>query len=433
MKNLSLNTNKILYSKNDVETYVHTDERIETTVNKDTLYYHQSFSVLQEFKKIIESELNLNDLIQNVFTKIKEMQNFQAFFIRVFNGDDIFFEFYEGCDKIFVNKLNDHGYIKLVLEAKKSLILYNKENLSSETQEVLILIPLLTANKFRLVYCLKFNMSINESFNRNLSLLEIIFDMLGKAILIRLLSEENQKLKSDNTTYTNHLKKEIELSTIGRVCLRAFHNLKNRTQVLVSSFNLLQKLVTNEKDEKLDKIFSILNHEVPKFSKAIKSLSEVSKNLANKKTQVYFDFDRFIFDVLDFIKTTGILNNLKFEIEDISQSKVYGNLGEFFQMFILIFLEFDAMGVKVVKLLTREDSLRITLTLKIEENPDNFISLLNENSSLNFVQLKNLINSNYCNLFTSVSDNYFEILISIPKRSSQFNAKELKHAKDFDC
>jgi len=92
-------------------------------------------------------------------------------------------------------------------------------------------------------------------------------------------------------------------------------------------------------------------------------------------------------------------------------------------------------GIKEVSLENEEDEKRLRLKVNFKSTEENSIdlrSLLNEKSNLKFARIKNLFMKNSCVVITNSDGCQFEIVISIPKRSSQFKPENLSYAKDFD-
>jgi hypothetical protein len=195
-------------------------------------------------------------------------------------------------------------------------------------------------------------------------------------------------------------------------------------------------LIDTKNDERLNKISEILNKEIPEFSKAIKLISEHSKSLITESKPIYFEFDKFILDIRNLFDATGLSNNFKFNFsKKLSSSKIFGYNQKLLQAFILLFYELQSNGIKEVSLENEEDEKRLRLKVNFKSTEENSIdlrSLLNEKSNLKFARIKNLFMKNSCVVITNSDGCQFEIVISIPKRSSQFKPENLSYAKDFD-
>lgn len=228
------------------------------------------------------------------------------------------------------------------------------------------------------------------------------------------------------------INKDFNYSTVGQICLKSFHSLKNRTQVLLSAFNLLEKLI-DKKDQRVDKVFEILDREIPEFSKTIKSLSELSKIITTNRKPNYIEFEKLIIDILDYLQLIDVMKDFKIKLEKPSKSRVFGYYEVFVHAFLLMFLELNSLGINEVELTTNEDEFRLNINLKsnLKSFKNDLNDLLEVNTNIKFVRIKSLFNVNACSFVTNYSTNVYEIMISIPKRSSQF-AKVINYAKDFN-
>lgn len=71
-------------------------------------------------------------------------------------------------------------------------------------------------------------------------------------------------------------------------------------------------------------------------------------------------------------------------------------------------------------------NLKINFKLTEEDRVD-INSLFNEKSNLKFARIKNLFMTSSCMVTTNTYDDNFEIMITIPKRSSQFKPENLNY------
>ncbi len=394
----------------------------------NSVFEYEVFSLINEINNIIKKELIIEDQIKQVFLTISKIIKYKSYFVSVYENENLFYEYFSNCNNSLRDRLKDYGMIKIALEEKKSLIFPDPEDNQNKNGKTFLIISVFSKENLKSIIYLNVEGERTDIINDKFSLIEMILSLLSYSILLNLSYERNKILKSEIIEKENYIRKEISFSAVGKICSKSFHNLKNRTQVLVTSFNLLQKLIPNQFDERLDKIFSILNKEIPEFSRTIKGISEFSRNILSTNSLMYFEFDRLIYEVLDILKISGIDNALKIEVKNLTRSKIFGYYNKLSQAFLLLIMELINMGINDVKLSTNEDALRVTLKLHIHTDDKQVINLLNENSNINFVQIKNLFKSNSCNVFSKNSENHFEIIVSLPKRSSQFKLKEQENA-----
>lgn len=392
-----------------------------------SIFEYEISSLVNEINNIIKKELKIEEQIEQVFLTISKVIKYKSYFVSVYENENLFYEYFNNCDNGLRDRLKDYGMIKIASEEKKSLIIPDPENNQNKDVETFLIISVFSKENLKTIFCINVEGERTEFINNKFSLIEMILNLLSYSILVNLTYETNKLLKSEITQKENFIKNELSFSAVGKICSKSFHNLKNRTQVLVTSFNLLQKLIPNQFDERLDKIFSILNKEIPEFSRAIKGISEFSRNILSTNTLMYFEFDRLIYEVLDFLKISGIDNTLKLEVKNLTQSKIFGYYNKLSQAILLLIMELINMGINDLKLSTNEDALRVNLKLHIHTDDKQVINLLNESSNINFVQIKSLFKSNACNVFSKNFENYIEIMVSLPKRSSQFKLKDQKN------
>ncbi|MCX8056285.1 MAG: hypothetical protein N3F03_01585 [Ignavibacteria bacterium] len=433
MNALKLNTEIKLFNENLLSNKEIYNETNISLSRKSIINDFEILSLVNEINNTLKKDLTLKEITEQVFQKIQRLLSYKSYFIDIFYKGSLVFEFMKDCEISFKEMLRDYGVIKIAIEEKRSLFINNPIKQNNDEEESILIIPVTTDNFSNIIFGIVVEGKRDEYFQQYFVLFELIFNALANSLLTKIIDKENGMLRSILKEKDFVIKEELNYSTVGKICLRSFHSLKNRTQVIVSSFNLLQKLIIDSTDQKLEKIFSILNKEIPDFTKSIKMISEISKNLISEKSPMYFEIDRFIFEIKEFIDVSGIANNFEIIIEHLSKSKIYGNYDKLFQAFLLLIMELYEEGCSKIFVSTIEDALRINLSLNIQVSDKSLNNLLKENSNINFVQIKGLFKQNNCTLITKNAQDKIEILISIPKRSSQFKSKEIKNASDFSC
>ena len=418
----SLNFNKA----DDFGKNVKTEERL----------YINFTSLAGKVLELIKSDLQPEILIRNFIEEIKKYIKLEGYLIFTKFKDENLLELNEGFNYEVKNYLFDGGLIQLTLKERKLLIIEYPIKINDDSTKYLLIIPYVFSENTFVVFCLVIENDQLDFGNSLFSLIELQFNFVGSFLINKFLNEKNKELKSNLLRLEQDINQELNYATAGKVCLKSFHNLKNRTQVIVSSFNLLNKLIDTKNDERLNKISEILNKEIPEFSKAIKLISEHSKSLITESKPIYFEFDKFILDIRNLFDATGLSNNFKFNFsKKLSSSKIFGYNQKLLQAFILLFYELQSNGIKEVSLENEEDEKRLRLKVNFKSTEENSIdlrSLLNEKSNLKFARIKNLFMKNSCVVITNSDGCQFEIVISIPKRSSQFKPENLRYAKDFD-
>lgn len=424
-----------------------------TIQEKEKTLYQNNFELLERNglrellnKKVADISKEILDLqkldlepeifIQKLIQVVKKLLKINGYFVSSKIDNESLFELQENFDTKLKSYLFDGGLIQLSLTEKRSLLIEYSEKFVENNSENLLIIPFILSEGTFIVFCLLFAEEKSEIFSSIFPLIEIQFSLAGSYFINKILQNKNEELKSNYLELEGNLNQELSYSTSGRICLKSFHSLKNKTQIIVSSFNLLRKLIDGKEDERLEKIFSILEKEIPEFARNIKLISDFSKALVTESKPVYFEFDRLINNLQDIFYASGISDNFKFNfLTKISRSKIFGYNQKLLQAFSLLLLEIYSAGIKEVNFSNDEDENRLKFRLNvnlIEEDGNKLINLLDGKSNSKFVQIINVFKQNSCNVITKSGNGYFEILISIPKRSSQFKPENLNYVKNFD-
>ncbi len=399
-----------------------------TTSNFDLDFTH----LLNEINHLIKNDLSIDEFTKQTFVQIKNYLNFETFLVLFYEREKILFKCSNDSDNNLSNYLNDFGIIRLVVQEKKSLFIAEPDCNSNASIKNLLIVPVIFSVSSFVIFCLKMDKDRNEVFNKNFSIFETIFNLAGYNIISKIVYDDNNRLIEDLKDREKELEQNIGLALAGKISLKSFHSLKNKTQIIISSFNLLQKFFSFN-DEKFNKIFSILNNEIPNFSKSIKTISEVSKNITSEKSPVYLEVDKLLYEITDLLNLTDSGNKLKIEFNNITHSKIFGNYEKLLQGFLLLLFELIDHGIDKIKISNIEDAFRVTLIFNFNVPVNNFLcNLFEDSSNFKFVQIKNLFKSNYINILTKCSTENVEILISIPKRSSQFKSRKNLYVQNFD-
>ncbi|MGB9664268.1 MAG: hypothetical protein ACPL25_05025 [Ignavibacteria bacterium] len=404
--------------------------------NHQELLYKNFAELSGELLELQKLGFEPEDYIHKFLLAIKRILKIEGYLISSKIDNELVFEQKDNFDSEIVSFLFDGGIINLSLNEKRSLIVEYFQHLNKDTSKNLLIIPVVLSDKTFLVFCLLISDERIDIFNSIFPLIEMLFNHSGSYIINKILEIKRKKLQEKYLILEENLVQESSYSTAGKLCIKSFHSLKNKTQIIVSSFNLLKKLVDGKDDERLEKIFTILDNEIPEFSRSIKLISDYSKTLVSESKPVYFEFDRLINNLQDIFNASGIGNNLKFNFQTkISRSKIFGFNQKLLQAFSLLFLEFFNIGIQEINFSNEEDENRLTLKLNINfksETSNELGDLLDEKSNIKFVRIINLFRQNSCNVITKSGDGYYEVVISIPKRSSQFKPENLNYVKNFD-
>jgi hypothetical protein len=386
--------------------------------------------------ELIKSNPNYESFIQKLLSVINKVIKIEGYSIFSKIKDEKLLEANENFDLQIQKYLLDGGLIQLSLNEKRSLLIDYEEQSDESNSKKLLIIPVVFSENAFIIFCLLVLGSKSEIFNSIFPIIEVQFNLAGSYLLNRLIDNENKKLMSTLSLVEKNIHEELSYSTAGKICLKSFHSLKNKTQIIVSSFNLLTKLMNEINDERIEKIFGILSKEIPEFARSIKLISDFSKTLISNSKPVYFEFDRFVDDLKNIYEITGISKNLKINfVSKISRSKFFGYTQKLFQAFLLILFELSSIGLEELYIDNEEDEnkLRIKLNFPLVDGiKENVKCLLDEKSNVKFARIKNLFEQNSCSLITNSGNEYFEIIISIPKRSSQFKQNTFSYVKDFD-
>ncbi len=250
------------------------------------------FQLINEINNLIKTDLQTENLINQVIQKINKLIQYGGYFIAVYSDNKIIFEKFENSNYRIREYLDSSGVLKLAVEEKRSLIIANPDYDLENPSSNLLIIPVLESIKLYVVFVFEINSERTEVFNRYFQFVELIFTILGQRILNQIIANQNMELKKIIEKEDGLNSIEMNYSTVGKLCLKSFHKLKNKTQIVISSFNLLQKLIP-QKDERIEKIFEILNKEAPEFTKTIKSLSELSKVITTNRKPYILNLKKY--------------------------------------------------------------------------------------------------------------------------------------------
>lgn len=398
---------------------------------------HKNFAELSnELLELQKLSLEPEDYIDKFLLAVKKILKVDGYLICSKIDDDLVFELKENFNSELISYLFDGGLINLSLSEKRSLIIEDLQQLNKVSSKNLLIIPVVLSDKTYFIFCLLISDKKTDIFTSIFPIVEMQFYLSGNYIINRLLENKKEKLQENYLKLKENLFQELSYSTAGKICLKSFHTLKNKTQIIVSSFNLLKKLIDEKAEERLEKIFVILDNEIPEFARNIKLISDFSKTLVTDGKPVYFEFDRLLNNLQDIFNASGIANNLKFNFPTkISRSKIFGYNQKLLQAFSLLFWELYNIGIQEINFSNEEDENRLTLHLNINlksETDHELRNLLDEKSNVKFVRINSLFKQNSCKVITKSGDGYFEILISIPKRSSQFKPEIRNYVENFD-
>lgn len=410
---------------------------LSTTVNyqktvevKDRLDKNLTFFI-HKVLELIKSDLQPEILIQKFIEEIKKYFKLEGYYVYSKISSDNSIELEENFNSVIKAYIFNGGLIQFSLKEKKSLTIEDPERISEVSAQNLLIIPFYYSEDTFIVFCLTIANENLEVVNSFFPLIEMQFSLIGSYFLNKFFDANIRELKSSKIKLEQNIIAELSFATTGKIFLKSFHNLKNRTQVIVSSFNLLNKLIDTKNDERLKKISEILNKEIPEFSKAIKLISDFSKSLVTENKPIYFEFDQFIYDIQNIFETIGMSNNFRFNFSSkVSRSRIFGYNQKLTQAFILLFLELQSKGIKEVNISTEENEKRMNLKINFkltEEDRVDINSLFNEKSNLKFARIKNLFMTSSCMVTTNTYEDNFEIIITIPKRSSQFKPENLNY------
>lgn len=395
-----------------------------------------NFNFLQVFNKINELIRYISEpenLVKEFFNEIKTLIEFESYFVSLYIDNEPVLTSELNFSEDLKQYLIDGGVFRLVLEERKSLSLEYPNSGGKCIIKKLLVVPYVLSKNNYAIFCL--TLMQKNIFTSSFALIEAIFSLVGSHLITKTINNKAKNLEAKIFELNDYLNKEINQAVVSKVFSKSFHYLKNRTQVLVSSFNLIQKIVANYKDERLEKVLQILSSEVPEYSRAIRMISDFAKVMTNDSKPIYFEFYMFITDIQNLMNLTGISKEMKLTISpSISKSKIYGYYYKLLQAFILLILELYDNGSTELEIESQEEANRLITKLRITNitNHDGLRSLLDENSNVKFVQVKNLFMQNFCKIISYVTSDSLEIFISLPKRSSVFNDKVVTYAKNFN-
>lgn len=411
---------------------IYTDLQIEDVNTKkfnsyidtsDKIFEKKNYEkILLEVYRFIKEKNEETDIYEETLNTIYHILNFTTSFFLILKGEEVLFEKIINADLNLKNYLLDSGLIKLALAENRSFYLLHPE-LSQSNLKNILLIPINLGKEFNGVFCFVTDKKKEEIFSENFYFIEIILFSIGNYIFNKFIYNQ---LEENNKTSVNQKiinEQSLKYSVIGKMCFNSFHNLKNKVQILLSSFDILRKLYHDKKDEKLEKIFSILDTTIPEYSKIVKSISDTSKFILSDNESSYFEIKKFLIELNDFIRLTNAVKKNKISVdENISSAKVYFSENLLFQILIQLFIDLSEFLAGNLLIKTHELQHNLLLNIKFDfdsKNCDEKI-LIDENLNIKFASIRNILQLNSSNFVINLlSDNTLEFLITLPLRSSQ--------------
>lgn len=378
--------------------------------------------ILLEIYRLIKDKNENIDIYNELLNTIYPILNFSNSFFLILTGEKILFEKIISTDLNLKNYLLESGLIKLAVEENKSFFLLHPELSQSNLKNVL-LIPVNLGKEFKGVFCFVTDKTKEGIFSENFYLIEIILFSIGNHLFNKFMNsylEELNKL-SENQKVINE--QSLKYSVVGKMCFNSFHNLKNKVQILVSSFDILRKLSEGRKDERLEKIFSILETTIPEYSKIIKSISDTSKFILSENESSYFEIKKFIIKLLEFIRLTNAVKKIKISMDDnFSDAKIYFSENLLFQILIQLFMDLDEFltGNLIFKSYELQNNLLLNLRFVFDLTKDINDFLIDEKLSSKFAGIRDILHINSSSFVINLlNDRTLEFLIKLPLRSSQ--------------
>lgn len=396
-----------------IYSYIDTSDKIFEKKNYE--------KILLEIYRLIK-EKNNNDIYIESLNRIYHILNFTTAFFMILKGEEVLYQKIINADLYLRNYLIESGLIKLAIEENKSFFLLHPELSKSDSRNIL-LIPINLGKEFSGLFCFVTDKKKEEIFSENFYMVEIILFSIGNYMFNKFMYNQLEEINNTSVNQKVINEQNLEYSVIGKMCFNSFHNLKNKVQILLSSFDILRKLHHDRKDEKLEKIFSILDTTIPEYSKVIKSISDRSKFILSKNESTYFEIKKFLIEFIDFIRLTNAVKRIKISVnENISNAKIYFSENLLFQILIQLLMDLDEFLSGNLYIKTYELQHNLLLNLRFDFDLRNYDEkiLIDENLNSKFAAIRNILQINSSNFVINLlSDNTLEFLITLPLRSSQ--------------
>lgn len=396
-----------------IYSYIDTSDKIFEKKNYE--------KILLEIYRLIK-EKNNNDIYIESLNRIYHILNFTTSFFMILKGEEVLYQKIINADLYLRNYLIESGLIKLAIEENKSFFLLHPELSKSDSRNIL-LIPINLGKEFSGLFCFVTDKKKEEIFSENFYMVEIILFSIGNYMFNKFMYNQLEEINNTSVNQKVISEQNLKYSVIGKMCFNSFHNLKNKVQILLSSFDILRKLHHVRKDEKLEKIFSILDTTIPEYSKVIKSISDTSKFILSKNESTYFEIKKFLIEFIDFIRLTNAVRRIKISVdENISNAKIYFSENLLFQILIQLLMDLDEFlsGNLYIKTYELQHNLLLNIRFDFDLRNNDEKILIDENLNSKFAVIRNILQINSSNFVINLlSDNTLEFLITLPLRSSQ--------------
>jgi len=377
---------------------------------------------MTEINKLANSINDLNELFISLLENIKRIFSFSKYNVVVFSQNVKLYS-NDNFDYELNSFLINSGILKLIMSEKKPVLIPEPEKYSVTNNVYLLIIPFFSSAGYFGLVCFNTNFSKAEISKEIVLLIELATKIIGNKALA-IIIDQNLKVENEKNEFMmKNLYDFKKYVAIGELCTSSFHDLKNRTQILLSSVDLVKKLDLRKEPEKICTVVNIMANEIPKFSKTIRMISDVSKNLLSDKSIVYTNIYDIITELKETLETTQITKKLHINIsKKYDGIKIFGSPNSIFEALFLLLNEINkAVTNQIgVEFSISEYSKRVSinLSIKIDEiSREEIFNFVDENHNLNFVMIKRIIKTLNGTIVTDFNENGLTIILDLPKRS----------------
>ncbi|MCX8009605.1 MAG: hypothetical protein N3A61_00495 [Ignavibacteria bacterium] len=316
--------------------------------------------------------------------------------------------------KTNVKKLIESGIIQWIFNEKKSAVIPDLDNYSSENQIYFVVVPIILMNKNAGIFLLQTEVDKSCISKSLLNLITTVVNQAFLSLMAKKLSDEKYSIKNELSI----LEEQISgASLIGNLDAGYFHQMKNKLQVILSSIQLIQKGIDP------NNLLNILKQETQKVCELTKKISDYFKPFSNQEVYEYVNLNQLLNSARDV--TQFVLNESQIRInliENPKQPQVY-TCSSFLRksLFYFIYQLGQTIGKNgSINLETIINEHRITVKIQTDEiniDKDLLKNLFDEQKDIKYKALKKKIMKNNWSIVTRLAENKkVTILLTLPKK-----------------
>lgn len=424
-----MNTNNFIATSIDefIKTNYERNPKINTAKEHDVLdQYIDPIKLLNSLINSNQNESNYHLILNSLVRTIRNLIPVKAYYFQLRNHNKLEFEDLDAKEFYYIKSfIEEAGILDLILNDKKILVLPDPKHFTNEEQIYWLIFPVFLNKDLFAIFCIQTNIEQKHLDGNKIEIMEILINFTLQKFATCLSIALLNKVNDDRLRLNKFIDEISKLGAVGELWLSSVHNLKNKIQILVSSFELLNKGV------KSDELMKIINSEIPNLSILLKKISDFSKFIVSEPERGYYDVEYLISTVVDTIKSTDSNKDFKFIFIRKSPFPKFYGFGNLLQEALIHLLnsakKIFSQGIHVY-CTVEETSNKIIISLKFDTqlyDKKKVEYFVNKSENINFALANQSVKKNKGTILTRLgADNLLEILISIPKRSKYFHSNK---------